>query len=61
MDIIFGKFVFFCIEVYKIEKGKVGVLVKGVMLIGNGLDVLICVIMIGNDMVFDLGMGICGK
>lgn len=35
-----GKFVFFSVEVYLIENGKIIVLVKGVILIGNGLEVM---------------------
>lgn len=48
-------------EVYFVEDGKIGVLVKGVIFIGNGLDVLIKVLCIGNDLKFDFGIGMCGK
>lgn len=41
VDIINGKFVFFCIEVYQVKDGKVGVFVKGVILIGDGVIVMI--------------------
>lgn len=40
MDIIFGKFVFFILEVYLIENGKVMKSVKGVMLIGFGIETM---------------------
>lgn len=61
MDIINGKFIFFVSEVYFIEDGKIIVLVKGVILIGFGFEVFNCVLMIGNDMVLDEGVGVCGK
>lgn len=40
VDIISGKFVFFCIEVYCVKDGVLGDLVCGVMLIGDGVMVL---------------------
>lgn len=61
VDIINGKFVFSCIEVYCVKNGKVGVLVKGVILIGDGFVVMKQICVIGNDMVFDFGIGNCGK
>lgn len=44
-----------------IENGKVIYLVKGVILIGNGLEVMLKVFMFGYDFVLDKGVGICGK
>jgi len=35
--------------------------VKGATLIGNGPDVLTRVVMVGNDMQLDPGIGTCGK
>lgn len=61
VDIISGKYVFLVIEVYLIEDGWIIVLVKGVILIGNGLEMMQKVCMIGNDLVLDEGVGICGK
>lgn len=61
VDIMNGKFVFLVFEVYMIENGKIIYLVKGVMLIGSGLELLKYVSMIGNDMLFDMGVGVCGK
>lgn len=61
VDIISGKFVFFISEVYLIENGRIIILVKGVILIGNGLEVMSWVFMVGNDLVLDSGVGICGK
>ena len=61
VDITSGKFVFSCTEAYRIENGKLGPAIKGVMLIGNGPDALTRVKMIGNDMRLDPGIGTCGK
>ncbi len=61
VDITSGKFVFSASEAYLIEDGKVTAPVKGVTLIGNGLEVLNKVSMVGNDLQLDSGIGICGK
>ncbi len=61
VDITSGKFVFSAAEAYLIENGKIGDPVKGATLIGNGPDALTHVSMIGNDMAFDPGVGVCGK
>jgi TldD protein len=61
VDITSGKFVFSASEAYRIENGKVTVPVKGATLIGNGPDVLKRVIMVGNDLELDAGVGTCGK
>ncbi len=61
VDITSGKFVFSASEAYRIEKGKVTCPVKGATLIGNGPDVLTRVSMLGDDMMLDSGVGICGK
>lgn len=61
VDIIFGKFVFFIFEVYLIEKGKVMKVVKGVMLIGFGIEIMQQILMVGNDLCLDNGVGVCGK
>jgi TldD protein len=61
VDITSGKFVFSCTEAYKIEKGKIGVPVKGAMLIGSGADALMRISMVGNDLKLDSGIGTCGK
>ncbi len=61
VDITSGKFVFGCTEAYMIEDGKVTQPIKGVMLIGNGPDAMHRVTMVGNDMKFDTGIGMCGK
>jgi len=61
VDITSGKFVFSCTEAYKIENGKLGAPIKGATLIGDGPSVLTRVKAIGNDMMLDEGVGICGK
>jgi len=61
VDITSGKFVFSASEAYMIEDGKVSYPVKGATLIGNGPDALKRVIMIGQDMRLDPGVGTCGK
>ncbi len=61
VDIVSGKFVFSASEAYLIENGKVTKPVKGATLVGNGLEVLNKVSMVGNDLKLDTGVGVCGK
>jgi TldD protein len=61
VDITSGKFVFTVTEAYIIENGKLGRPVKGATLIGNGADALKRIVMVGNDMALDKGIGTCGK
>lgn len=61
VDITSGKFVFSATEAYLIENGRIGSPVKGATLIGNGPDVLTRVVMVGNDLSLDPGIGTCGK
>lgn len=61
VDITSGKFVFNASEAYLIENGKITRPVKGAMLVGNGPDILTQVSMVGNDLKFDQGVGVCGK
>jgi TldD protein len=61
VDITSGKFVFSASEAYLIEDGKIGPVVKGATLIGNGPDILTKVTHVGNDMALDSGVGTCGK
>ena len=61
VDITSGKFVFSASEAYLIENGEITAPVKGVMLIGNGPEVLTRVSMVGSDLELDPGVGICGK
>lgn len=61
VDITSGKFVFSANEAYLIENGKVTRPVKGATLIGNGPDVMQKIVMVGNDLALDEGVGVCGK
>jgi TldD protein len=61
VDITSGKFVFSASEAYLIENGRVTTPVRGATLIGNGPDVLTRVVMVGNDLELDQGVGTCGK
>jgi TldD protein len=61
VDITSGKYVFECTEAYRIENGKVGAPLKGAMLIGNGPTDLRRIVMVGNDLALDHGVGTCGK
>ncbi|HEY6453277.1 MAG TPA: metalloprotease TldD [Steroidobacteraceae bacterium] len=61
VDITSGKFVFSASEAYLIENGRLGAPIKGATLIGNGPDVLQRVVMVGNDLKLDDGIGVCGK
>lgn len=61
VDITSGKFVFSASEAYMIENGKISYPVKGATLIGNGLDAMNRVSLVGNDLQLDSGVGTCGK
>jgi TldD protein len=61
VDITNGKFVFSANEAYLIENGTITTPVKGATLIGDGPTVLTRVSMVGNDLAFDQGLGVCGK
>lgn len=61
VDTTSGKFVFSAREAYMIEDGKVTYPVVGATLMGNGIEALKEVTMIGDDMALDAGMGVCGK
>ncbi len=61
VDITSGRFVFCTSEAYLIEHGKVTAPIKGVTLIGNGPEIMQRISMVGNDLAFDQGIGVCGK
>ncbi|MEQ1515581.1 MAG: metalloprotease TldD [Usitatibacteraceae bacterium] len=61
VDTTSGKFVFSASEAYMIEDGKITYPVVGATLIGNGIESLKHITMIGNDMRLDGGVGVCGK
>jgi TldD protein len=55
-----GNFVFGVAEGYLIENGKVTTPLRGATLVGNGIDVLKAIDLIGGDD-FDVKSGMCGK
>jgi TldD protein len=61
VDITSGNFVFSATESYLIEDGKITRPVRGASLIGNGPEALKYVSMVGNDLMLDEGIGVCGK
>jgi TldD protein len=61
VDTTSGKFVFSASEAYMVENGKILYPVVGATLIGNGIESLKQITMIGNDMELDSGIGVCGK
>jgi len=54
-----GNFVFGVAEGYLIEHGRITAPLRGATLVGNGIDVLSSIDMIGSD--FEVKSGICGK
>lgn len=61
VDITSGQFVFSTSEAYLIKDGKISTPIKGATLIGNGPKTMQQVSMVGNDLEFDAGIGVCGK
>jgi TldD protein len=61
VDITSGKFVFRCTEAYLVEGGRIKAPIKGATLIGDGPRAMQNVKMVGSDLAFDEGVGICGK
>ena len=61
VDITSGKFVFSCTEAYRIRGGGIAEPLKGATIIGDGPTVLTRVKGIGNDLLLDEGIGVCGK
>lgn len=61
VDITSGRFVFCTSEAYLIEHGRVTAPIKNATLIGNGPEVMQQVSMVGSDLEFDHGIGVCGK
>ena len=61
VDITNGKFVFSASEAYMIENGQITHPVKGATLIGDGPAAMKQVSMVGDDLDFDQGLGVCGK
>ncbi|RKP57776.1 metalloprotease TldD [Pararobbsia silviterrae] len=61
VDTVSGQFVFNASLAYLIENGRITRPVVGATLIGNGLETLRRVSMIGNDAALDPGVANCGK
>ena len=61
VDISSGQFVFNVVEGYLIEDGHITAPVKGAALIGSGPEILQKIVMVGNDLEYDPGLGTCGK
>ena len=61
VDITNGNFVFVASKAQRIENGKLGDILKGVTIIGNGPAIMPKVSMVGNDFSLDPGVGTCGK
>lgn len=56
-----AEFMFEVDEAYRIEKGEVKELLRGVAISGQAFDVLKSVDAVGRDFLFDMGAGFCGK
>ena len=61
VDITNGNFVFVSSKARLIENGKLGAVVKGATLTGNGPEVMTKMSMVGDDWRLDPGVGTCGK
>jgi TldD protein len=61
VDITSGEYVFAAEQAYLIEDGKLGPLVRGAQIIGNGPKSMQKIAAIGNDLELDPGVGTCGK
>ena len=61
VDITSGQFVFSASEAYLIEDGRITRPVKGATLVGHGPEIMQKISMIGNNLLLDPGIGVCGK
>ena len=61
VDITSGQFVFSASEAYLIEDGRITRPVKGATLVGHGPEIMQKISMIGNNLLLDAGIGVCGK
>ena len=61
VDITTGNFVFSMSEARLIENGRLTAPIKGATLTGNGADALTKIVLAGNDLELDRGVGVCGK
>jgi TldD protein len=61
VDITSGQFVFTAQEAYRVKNGKILYPVKDMTIIGNGPEVMKNILMVGNNLQMDSGIGTCGK
>lgn len=61
VDITNGNFNFHVDEAYLIENGKLGPIVKGATIMGNGPESMTKMSMVADDLELDPGVGTCGK
>jgi TldD protein len=61
VDITSGNFVFVASEAWVIRDGELTNYVKGATIAGNGPDAMTRVMMVGDDLAYDPGIGTCGK
>ncbi|HQZ14240.1 MAG TPA: TldD/PmbA family protein [Acidimicrobiia bacterium] len=59
VDTVTGEYVFGITEGYMVENGKITYPIRGATLIGNGLQTMLDIDMVGND--FETWTGTCGK
>jgi TldD protein len=59
VDTVTGEYVFGVTEGYMVENGKITYPIRGATLIGNGLQTMLDIDMVGND--FETWTGTCGK
>lgn len=56
-----GEFMFGAEEAYLVENGEVKELMRGASISGNAFEVLRSVDMVGDEFLYDIGTGYCGK
>ena len=61
VDITNGNFVFVASRARRIQNGRLGEVVKGATIIGNGPAIMPLISMVGDDFSLDPGVGTCGK
>lgn len=61
VDISSGNFVFTILEGYLIKSGRILYPIKKSTLIGSSLNIMKNISMVGDDLLFDYGIGVCGK
>lgn len=61
VDITSGQFVFTAQEAYRVKNGKILYPLKDMTIIGSGPEVMKNILMVGNNLQMDPGIGTCGK